>query len=198
MALRTALLVSFIVLLTAAAYPWADGQGQSADDSETAALARAEEAAQALGGDLMRHLLAEMKSGGAAAAVRVCSEVAQDLAAKHSVDGLTVRRVSLKPRNPADAPDPFERAQLIELEELHRQGRLPSRVVETVETDAGAQLRYMRPIAVASACLRCHGPAEAIDPEVRRILAERYPDDRATGYASGDLRGAISVTVPLD
>jgi hypothetical protein len=32
-------------------------------------------------------------------------------------------------------------------------------------------------------------------PDVRSLLAERYPEDRATGYAAGDFRGMVSVRV---
>jgi len=32
-------------------------------------------------------------------------------------------------------------------------------------------------------------------PDVNRMLAERYPDDRATGFNDGDLRGAINVKI---
>jgi hypothetical protein len=32
---------------------------------------------------------------------------------------------------------------------------------------------------------------------VRELLAERYPDDEATGYAVGELRGGISVRLAL-
>jgi hypothetical protein len=51
---------------------------------------------------------------------------------------------------------------------------------------------------VASPCLACHGDPEAIDPQVKRLLAERYPDDTAVGYKPGDLRGAVSVSVLLE
>jgi hypothetical protein len=45
--------------------------------------------------------------------------------------------------------------------------------------------------------LACHGPEEALQPEVRAALDQRYPEDRATGYAAGDLRGAFWAEVPL-
>jgi hypothetical protein len=40
-------------------------------------------------------------------------------------------------------------------------------------------------------CLQCHG--EALAPEVTQALAARYPDDRATGFREGQLRGALSI-----
>ena len=120
------------------------------------------------------------------------------MAEAHSGDGLTVRRVSLKARNQANVPDPLEREVLFELQVLHADERRPASITRIVETEGRPQLRWFRPIVVGSTCLRCHGPAEEIDPDVRAILAERYPEDRATGYAIGDLRGAFSVTVQLE
>jgi hypothetical protein len=57
--------------------------------------------------------------------------------------------------------------------------------------------RYMRPLIVAPLCVDCHGPKENIPLEVKTILKEKYPDDRATGFLVGDVRGAISVKIPF-
>jgi hypothetical protein len=161
------------------------------------ALTRARDAARALGADLMQRLLAEMEEGGPMQAVKVCSEIAQSVAATHSTAGLTVRRVSLRVRNPADAPDDVEREALLELEALHDEGRLPGEWVRTEDGPAGRRLRFLKPITILPACLACHGDLVELEPDVRRLLAERYPDDRAFGYAAGDLRGAVSVSVAL-
>jgi hypothetical protein len=37
--------------------------------------------------------------------------------------------------------------------------------------------------------------AVGVCSEVAALIRERYPQDRATGYAEGDLRGAVSVSV---
>jgi hypothetical protein len=37
---------------------------------------------------------------------------------------------------------------------------------------------------------------ERLDPSVLQALAERYPADRAVGYAEGDLRGFFWAEVP--
>ena len=164
-----------------------------------AAVERAREAADALGAELMRTLLQEMADGGPMGAVKICSEKAQAIAAAHSTDGLTVRRVSLKARNPKDIPDDYERRVLEKLEAGLRAGEdLPAESVEEVVEDGSRRLRYMRPLVIRKPCLRCHGDPETIDPEVRRLIAERYPDDQAVGYREGDLRGAVSVVVELD
>ena len=45
-------------------------------------------------------------------------------------------------------------------------------------------------------CLQCHGKVDDLAPEVRDVLAKNYPQDRATGFAAGDLRGWFWVEVP--
>ena len=51
------------------------------------------------------------------------------------------------------------------------------------------------PIRLQPQCTMCHGPAAAIADEVRAEIAASYPDDRATGFATGDLRGWFWVEV---
>lgn len=173
------------------------GSTPSPADVAPEVLEQARAAGRALGTELMGALLEELKEGGPVRAVRVCSEVAQETAAAHSTDTTTVRRVSLKVRNPADRPDDYERAQLQRLAELHRQGELPGEVAEVREEGGQRVLRWLKPIVVAEMCLQCHGAPESLQPEVRELLAERYPEDEAVGYAAGDLRGAISVRMEL-
>lgn len=195
-----------LVLLPGGVGESAPGAVRAADAGKTAdatsqdqALEQARAAADALTKDLMGKLLDELSDGGPGEALRVCSEVAREIAATHSTDGITVRRVSRRVRNPADRPDAFEAERLERLAALHDRGELPREVTEVVADESGNRaLRYLRPITVKPLCLQCHGDPEGFTPEVRRILAERYPDDEATGYAAGDLRGAVSVSVPLD
>ena len=161
----------------------------------TPAIERARAAADALTSALTKRLFTELAAGGPVKAVKVCSEVAPAIAAAHSGPGMTVRRVTLKTRNPADAPDAYERKQLESLEAAQRAGSLPKEVSDEASGDGRRIFRYLRPIVVGEPCLACHGPRESLDPEVRRILAERYPDDQAFGYGQGDLRGAVSVAI---
>jgi hypothetical protein len=161
------------------------------------ALRRAKDAADALGADLMSTMAGEMARGGPVAAVRVCSEVAQQRSAEHSQEGLTVGRVTLKARNPLNRPDPYERSVLERFQALHEKGELPREVAEVVEQEGARVLRYLRPIQTAELCLTCHGDPGALDPQVRQVIQDRYPEDAATGYQSGDLRGAISVQAIL-
>ena len=138
-----------------------------------------------------------LQSEGPAATVRVCSDIAQERTAAFATDGVYVRRVSERLRNPRNAPDAAEAIELQRLQVLTAEGRLPPEVVRIVRTGEERSLHLLRPIRIQPPCLTCHGQEESIPPDVRQILAERYPDDRAVGYETGDLRGAISVRVPL-
>ena len=131
-------------------------------------------------------------------ALKVCSEIAPETAARHSNETTTVRRVTLKARNPADRPDPWEREQLLLWEKLHADHELPSELARVVETESGPMLRWLKPIKVSGLCLDCHGDPESFDPDLRSTLQELYPEDEATGYGSGDLRGAFSVSIRLE
>lgn len=51
--------------------------------------------------------------------------------------------------------------------------------------------RYLRAIPTMPICLACHGTD--IDPEISDMLREHYPEDQATGFTAGELRGAFSI-----
>ena len=55
-------------------------------------------------------------------------------------------------------------------------------------------LRYLIPLHIEEACLKCHSAKETVPG----FIQEEYPEDKATDYTFGDLRGAISVAVPID
>lgn len=176
------------------------GGGDDLADKQ-AAEQRAEKAANELVGTLLGEVQRAMKEGGPANAVRTCAEKAQPLTDKvAAANTVRLRRVTEKPRNPVDAPDDYERAVLRRFHDMAEAGTLEAGTLhsEVVTVEGRKVLRYMKPITIKKPCLACHAPEEKLDAEVRAAIAERYPEDRATGYAAGDLRGAISVMVPFD
>jgi Protein of unknown function (DUF3365) len=145
-------------------------------------------------------LQSALRDGQPAAALRVCASVAQGIAREHEQQGWRVRRVSDRVRNPADTPDAYEREVLRTWQEEKTAGRLAPTTErqEIVTEDGQSALRYMRPIFIAApVCLQCHGQPAKLGPGVAEALRELYPGDQATGYSLGDLRGAISVRIPL-
>ena len=160
------------------------------------AVARARAAANALGKELQSQLFAALETGGPSRAVAYCADSAQALTARHAREGVYLRRVSLRVRNPANRPDAVEERQLRYLDSLHRAGSLPGEVLRSRRLSGGERVvEYARPILVQQRCLACHGDGTQLAPGVREMLTTRYPADQATGYRAGDLRGMISVRV---
>ncbi|HHT9118102.1 MAG TPA: Tll0287-like domain-containing protein, partial [Candidatus Hypogeohydataceae bacterium YC38] len=62
-----------------------------------------------------------------------------------------------------------------------------------LEGDGVMVYRYMLPLYIETPCLKCHGdPANSPTGDGRDIAG--YPIE---GYKEGELRGGISVTIPL-
>ncbi len=104
--------------------------------------------------------------------------------------GYQLRQVSSKYRNPKNKPDNFEEKALIEFQE--KENLTEYKGIDKV--DGQRVLRYLIPLYIEEACLKCHSAKETI-PE---FIQEDYPEDKATDYTYGDLRGAISVIVPIE
>jgi hypothetical protein len=193
---------NLVIPAALALWPWlaagAPAQAEPEDPAVGEALAEAQGVAGELAATVRGLLVEELRRGGYEGALRACSETAQRVTEDwRERTGNDARRVSLRNRNPANAPDVFERGVLEELERLKREGHAVGERHAVVE-DAGQRvLRYVKPLVTAPVCLNCHGVAEDLAPQIRELLAKRYPDDRATGYGTGDIRGAISVTVRL-
>jgi hypothetical protein len=190
---RFALLV--ICLIVVSSLP-ASAQKGSKDIAIEEALMDARKISNQLAEKIRSLLLQEIDKGGFSSAVRVCSELAQEMTLQFNAQtGHHVRRISLKYRNPKNVPDAYEQRKLEEFNILNQKKELSKEYSEIVEEQGKKYLRYLRPLIVAPVCVNCHGPKENIPPEVKTILAERYPDDRATGFLVGDVRGAITVKI---
>ena len=49
---------------------------------------------------------------------------------------------------------------------------------------------YFAPLLMDNVCLKCHGePGKTMDQEVADAIKEIYPNDKATGYKLGEVRG---------
>lgn len=162
------------------------------------ALERARRISSELTDRVRNLLISELEKGGFEGAARVCSEVAQQVTDDFAAEsGHSVRRVSVKYRNEKDAPDAYERRLLAQFERQNRQGKLPGESAVFVRAKDRTILRYLKPIRMGRMCLTCHGDPGQIPPPVRQMIAQKYPNDRATGYREGDLRGAVSVKIEI-
>ncbi len=134
-----------------------------------------------------KDLKAALKAGlaeGPAAAIDACRIEAPAIAERHSTDGVRVGRSSHRLRNPDNAAPGWVSPVLNAW--LTSDSRQP--VVIEIDSD---RVGYIEPIIAQPLCLTCHG--EALAPAIGERLEALYPDDEATGFSAGDLRGVFWV-----
>jgi len=137
--------------------------------------------------DLKLALVAGMQQGPLNA-ISVCKDQAPQIAASLSIDGVQMGRTSHRLRNPENsAPEWVDRVLQAYLgEDQDREPRLVR-----LQND---RLGYVEPIATQPLCLACHG--NTLSPDLAVLIREEYPEDEATGFSEGDLRGVFWVEYP--
>ena len=188
--MKTSIMAS--ALLCASGLTWA---GAEIDENS----ARARTATASLGKALKSELVAAMQSGGPVAAIEVCNLKAPGITEAVSLEqGLDVYRVSLKSRNPENRPNGWQTTVLREFETRKAAGETPDNLAwsETAVVEGVKEFRFMKAIPTGAVCLACHG--ETLAAPVADRISELYPDDKATGFSEGDLRGAFVVVEKLE
>ena len=140
---------------------------------------------------LRRELTGALDQGGPAFAINSCHiDVIGATQRIARGEGVTAGRTSDRLRNPTNVPAPWAAALV--------RGNAGRRAqdVEGYAVDLGSSVGVLRPIAEQPMCASCHGPADKIDPAVRKVLAERYPADKGLGFTEGEIRGWFWVEVP--
>lgn len=155
------------------------------------------QAALKLGKELKKTLQASLKKDRPVAALEVCNIRAPEIADSVSGDRIKVARTSLKTRNSSNKADSWEKNVLSEFERLKKSGEQISALEysEIIRHDGKKTFRYMKAIPTGDVCLMCHGSqiAEPLASKIKQL----YPDDQATGFSKGDIRGAFTVTREL-
>ena len=163
--------------------------------AEDPLLAQSRDIARDFGDRLRAALQAAMVTGGPAGAVDICKEVAPQIASELSrTTGAQVGRTSLRVRNPRNLATAWQ-ADVLQTFEAQAAAD-PAAAPEYFERLGDGEVRYMKAIPAAGLCLACHGTA--LPEDVRGMLAELYPHDRAVGYEPGDVRGAFSIVWPAE
>ncbi|MCK5109880.1 MAG: DUF3365 domain-containing protein [Arcobacteraceae bacterium] len=108
--------------------------------------------------------------------------------------GFYIKQTSLKYRNNKNVPDDYER----EILEKYEDKEIKDSHWEITKMKNRSVLRYSTPIYVKEACLSCHGkPYVDVKEAMYNKLINKY-GDRSFDYKTGDLRGIISVAIPID
>ncbi len=186
-------LSAFVIACTPErAAPSAPSQTQY--DTE-ALVAQAQDVVERFQTALKTELVSAMQAGGPQHAVSVCEAQAPKIAQGIEAEtGWRVQRVALKTRNPANQPTDTQRVVLEQFDQALRTGVGASIPHHSFVTDK--RWVYMRPISTQGVCLTCHG--QNVDADLLANIQSHYPDDLATGFAEGDLRGAFVISAPLD
>lgn len=164
----------------------------AAEPDQAELTAEAKGLVKSFAGRLKPQLKQALAENGPVEAIAICADVAPTLASELAAEsGWTIRRVSLKARNATDAaPDDWERGILQTFDERAAQGAKPPELNTAAIRDG--QFRYMQAQGVEGLCLLCHG--QNISEPVQSALQKHYPQDAATDYVLGQVRGAISLS----
>jgi len=139
---------------------------------------------------LLKNVSAAMAQGGPEYAVDFChmkaTPLIDSLSAAYNV---TIQRLSDKNRNPENAIQ--SQTDITAWDQLIDNGD------GFIHQDENGARYFYKPIMIGMpACLSCHGRDADITPATREVLSRKYPDDKAIGYALGDIRGMWKIKMP--
>lgn len=157
--------------------------GQSPTEASKAKMLVAKDA---LFAKLSGRLMDAMINQGPSAAITVCKQEAPAIAkAASDEQGLQIGRTGVRLRNQDNIAPAWARELVGD--------KLDAPTFLTLSNGHSAALL---PIKLQGQCLMCHGPKEQITPEIQEQLTKLYPDDQATGFKEGELRGWFWIDLP--
>jgi len=155
----------------------------------------AKKAIQTVGGKLKHTLGQKVKKGGFENAALFCSKEATSLAKEASStlpQGVSIKRITTKPRNSNNQATKAQSLVLEELEQKLKIGKLPKMLVKKISKN---HYQVYKPLVIGKKCLNCHGDTANLNQNAYKIISENYPDDKATNYKLGQLRGVFLVDI---
>lgn len=165
---------------------WAELDTARLTRAQNAQKHEADAAKEALFANLASKLQHHIKRDGLEAAIGVCRTEAPRLSKEISKErSLKIGRTSFRLRNPENAPPAWAAPYIARREESTR-----------ILSGPDGALGVLMPIRLVPKCLNCHGSEQKVAESVRKKILETYPDDRAMGFSSNDLRGWFWVEVP--
>lgn len=140
---------------------------------------------------LSANLSSAMQQGGVTNAIQFCSVHAIPLTSSLSrTNQVRITRVSHRPRNPANTASLSEKAWIDQYKAALASGTELEPRLEESTVVADEKVFYAPIVLLNPVCLNCHGDPETdLAANTRELLARLYPDDSATGFKLGDVRG---------
>jgi|GEM_PF-412120 len=164
------------------------------------ALQKAKNAVHKLHSILSSNVKAKYQQEGALSAAKFCAfesyskikEINEELGNK-----VSIKRVSFFNRNPSSFPQKDEVNILKAFDLIERSDAyMPKEIIQMVGYDI---YKVYFPATMSSkTCKKCHAEKTMVNPKVQKIFEEKYPYDKAYGFKSGEVRGAVIVTVKIE
>lgn len=145
---------------------------------------------------LSERLKSALENGGVEYAIPFCNSTAipltDSLASTHQAQ---IRRIAIQYRNPHNEPNATQHAIFTKMEHAIKTGKAAKPHIQQLADGSAA---YYSPIILGEPCLKCHGePNTDILKADMKLISELYPQDLATGFKIGDMRGMWEVIMPM-
>ena len=110
---------------------------------------------------------------------------------------ISIKRVSFFNRNPNAYPQKDEVNILKAFDLIERSAAyMPKEIVQAMGYDT---YKVYFPATMSSkTCKKCHGEKSIVNPKIQKLFEDNYPYDKAYGFKSGEVRGAVVVTVKIE
>ena len=105
---------------------------------------------------------------------------------QHSSQGISIKNVSDRPRNPQNKANALEKEAIA----YFNQNPEATEKIALVKEGKAEYFSFMSPLRIEPYCLACHGQKSEVLP----YIAKRY--ENAYGYKLGDVRGLTSIKIP--
>lgn len=141
---------------------------------------------------LSGNLMTQMKQGGPKQAIPFCNLQAIPLITSiASQENVHIKRVSKLFRNEANKPNTEELRVINDYETALKNGE---KLAPVLLNQPQGEPQFYAPIIINKKCLGCHGMVgEQVSKSTDSLIKTLYPNDLATGYKVGDLRGIWSI-----
>lgn len=161
----------------------------AADAIENSDLKRGQMVVEKAFKELSGNLQKAIAEGGFTNAITYCSEQAMPLTLKIAHEqGVQLKRVSHRPRNPANRANTHELSLIQRFQSDLTAGAQLSPLIE--KSAVGESVFYAPIVLNNPLCLNCHGdPKREIAPATLKAIESKYPEDTATGFKMNELRG---------
>lgn len=120
-------------------------------------------------------------------------KIAENLNKKYGPK-VSIKRVSLNNRNEKAKANESEKKILQAFDLISKSDAYqPDEIIQIVDDNT---FKIYSPITMNSRdCKKCHGLDRKVDEESKKRFSDVYKNDRGYGHKSGDVRGAVVVTI---